>query len=253
MYEEWRKTSYSSRKKNRSMKTTNRRKILAFFCAMITILATFTAASVKAQSYMRVSAGYFPLYGDQQHVSDFVYAMSNNLVSYRTWTALNYSTINITNLFGDVNNGGGNALAFGFYYTNATPFTLRSIGYSVSSPFGTQSNGLVNQFGIDYGGRGVGIGADGTVYTSGNADTLVAQIFLIGSGIFFDIGTNSVASGVESFAPYGPIFNVSGGIYSNNGISQLTSVYVSVPEPRSYTFAILAGITVYFRFRKRRK
>jgi len=193
-------------------------------CAVAVISLTLAVGtSVKGQGYIALG----PQIPTQQFINDAAYAMSNGLTSYGLWVGIpNGSSIDITNVFGD------QAIYFGFAFTNMPPFTLSGI-MSTQMIGGTFYSSTLGSDGITYTGFGVGIGVNGAVYTSGNGNTLVTNVYGTGYSFSINVQGQTLEQAALLWSSSTPM--TVGASYTANGQTILDQVTLitPVPEPGS--------------------
>ncbi|HTK32998.1 MAG TPA: PEP-CTERM sorting domain-containing protein [Candidatus Paceibacterota bacterium] len=234
------------------MKTQTRRFSAVLSCIALVITAFMTVPSVsRGQGWIGVEMTYGSYIKTPQLIGDVVTARSNNYSSFGQFNAIaNGSTVNITNIFrsGSV----GQSVYFTLAMTNSTPFTLSQVNMTSTDPY-TSLSGSLGDFGVSYTGMGIGIGVDGTVYTSGNANTPVYAIYIIGLGRTIDITGQSVSDAQASWAAGCPFTTqTTFSLGSLTSSAQVTFVD-PVPEPSTFALAGLGGLTILLaRLRKNR-
>ena len=229
------------------MKTTSSRSLGAL-CAVAVIISTLVVGtSVKGQGYIALG----PQIPTQQFVNDAAYAMSNGLTSYGLWVGIpNGSSIDITNVF--TSGANGQVLYFGFAFTNMAPFTLGGI-MSTQTIGSIVYSGTLSNDGITYTSFGVGVGINGSVYTTGNANSLVNGVYGTGYSYAIGIDGQTIQQAALTWASSTPL--IVGASYTINGqtiLDQITLI-TPVPEPGS-TKIILCGLGgLVFMILKRQK
>ena len=155
------------------------------------------------------------------------------------WTYIpNGSSISISQVFSY--NGIGNCMNYGVAITSSTPFTMGQIQWSetgsfapISGTFGGQ--GLTYDLfgvGINYGPDGIPGTADDIRYTTGNENTLVNAVYLLGMGPTFDMGGLSFNDALHAWAVSCPLNETYA--YTVNGVSESGSItYVATPPDLS--------------------
>ncbi len=202
------------------------------------LLAVVIAAMVAiplsgfGQGQMNIVQGILPLNYTQGNVNDFVYAMENGLASYGSWNSIpNASLVQISNVF-NWSDGSGNAMFYGLSYTNSVPFTLASIGLSLSDRFGTLSN-TFGGLGASFTLEGVGINGS-TIYTSDNSTTPVTAVYVLGAGYTVDNGNSTLQQGTAAWAAVPPIYETV--TYYAGNMSQSALTIYATPEPSTIAF-----------------
>jgi hypothetical protein len=217
------------------MNATCRQFISALFCAVTVLTITFAMpAKTWGQGWISVNATIGPHVKTDQFINDTTFALMNGLPSYGLYSSIaNNSSINITNLFGTTT--GGSSLFYTISITNSTPFTLSQIGISIDDKFASFSATL-GQLGLSYTKMGVGIGTNGTIYTSGNANTPVYYVFLVGVGRGLDITGLTVSDAENQWLSDSP-FTTSGSA-SLGSLTDWKQFIIIDPIPESPALAI---------------
>jgi hypothetical protein len=250
--------------------TIQSRLLVGALCAVAVIISILAVGtSVKGQGYANMNGitiqtytGITPtsIYTNQAGVATIVNGMmSGNPTA--GWTLIPYGgTLNISQVFTTYGNN-GNILNCGVAITSTNTFTMGEIQWS-QSDIGSwgQSNigsgtfggiGLTYDLfgvGINYGPDGIPGTADDIQYWSGNANTPVNAVYLVGIGEAFDTSGQSTANALQSWSVSCPL-NVTT-TYTLDGVTASTLNTYVVPEPS--TFALLAfGATSLIWLRKK--
>jgi hypothetical protein len=158
---------------------------------MIALIITLAAnQSANGQGIVMHSyIGLGPAVRTQSFVNDVTYALRNNLSSYGSWKELpDGDPLCVTNVFYSGDSGGRIYVVLSA--TNSSPFTLAQIGYLINSPIFSFS-GTFGGDGRTYDTFGIGI-SNNVVYTSGNANTPVMAVYVVGYGSGIDISGTTV-------------------------------------------------------------
>ena len=224
--------------------------VTLFVIAMV-LAGTFVPTISQAQGYISITPIIGPATPTPQFVMDTIYAKRNNLESYGMFQAIPCgSSVSITNVLNV--NGVGQSLRYSMTITDSVPFTLSGILYTLNDKFSSYS-GKLGDYGISYSNFGEGVGVDGTIYNSGNAETPVVAIYAIGWGSGFDVSTPSFTDALKTWGPLLPDVET---IQLQNGTTKASSsiTYVEVvpvPETSTNILMITGGIMVllyrYFR------
>jgi hypothetical protein len=237
--------------------------VLCAVAVIISILAVGT--SVKGQGYANMNGitiqtynGITPtsIYTNQAGVATIVNGMmSGNPTA--GWTLIpDGSTLNISQVF-TTYGANGNIMNYGLAITSTNTFTMGEIQYNQSGTLGTVSgtfggDNLTYDFfgvGINYGPDGTPGTADDIQYWSGNANTPVNAVYLLGGAGSFDTSGQSTANALQSWSVSCPV-NVTTS-YTLDGVTASTLTTYVVPEPS--TFALLAfGATSLIWLRKKK-
>ena len=219
------------------MKTKYCRSLAVLSAIIVTVLAIPECG--EGQGVMQITQGILPINYTQQNVNDFVYAMENNLPSYGTWNvAQNINYYNISNVF--YNGSSGVSLYDTLFYSNSVPFMLASVGISV--------NNILNSFSTTFGAAGVsfnmqGVGYDASnAYWTGNLNTPVTSIYVIGAGFTVDIGNSSVAASLDSWASTCPFTDTV--TYTIDGTQLSSQTVFVVPEPTSWAMIVTGSLSL---------
>ena len=228
------------------MKTQTRRFITALFCAVSVIVACALPVKVEGQGYINTYMGLGPTTPTQGFVNDVTYALQNGLTSYGSWQSIpNNGSVNISNIF-----YGGMYCALAV--TSSIPFTLASIYSTQTSPFFSFA-GTIGDDGFTYSLFGIGIAPDGTVYTSGNANTLVDAVFIVGYRYHINIGNSTLEQALQAWQSLTP-FGYTVSYTENNLFSSGTVNFIDpVPEPSTIALSIFGGLIVLISLKKKNK
>jgi len=196
------------------------------FCMIALIIAHAANQSANGQGIVMHSyIGLGPAVRTQGFVNDVTYALRNNLSSYGSWKELpDEDSLCVTNIFYSGNNGG--RIYFALSVTNSTPFTLAQISYLMNSPISVFTNTLGND-GATYSTFGIGV-SNNIVYTTGNPNTLVMAIYLVGYSDGIDITGSTVSDAFQTWSHQTPMFETTTYYLSS---SNTTSHVVFVTSP----------------------
>lgn len=218
------------------MKTATYR-LFGALCAVAVIISTLAVGtSVKGQGYIASYAGLGPVTRNQGFVNDTVYALANGLSSYGSWTSIpDGSSNNVSSIFHSGATGG--CMYWALAVTNSVPFTLASIYSTQTSPFFSGA-GTLGDDGLTYTMFGEGISSNGTLYTSGNADTLVNAAYIVGYGFVINIsGTPTQAA--QEWSSSTP-FSVTMSYTVGGQTASVTENFITpVPEPGTLALAMI--------------
>lgn len=234
------------------MKTQTRRFIAALVCAAAVITASLFPASIQAQGVINISsqAGLGPVNPTTGFVSDVTYALLHGLNSYGSWQSVpNGSVMHVTNIFSSTTGGG--AIYHTLAVTSSVPFTLAGIYSSQWSPLFSFS-GTMGDDGATYSLLGIGIGSDGTVYTSGNANTPVNAVYLIGYGYSIDITGQTLSQALNAWGPLTPFTEHVSYTVNGSSVEGFATFVTSVPEPSTTALCALGGIGLFALIRRRK-
>ena len=107
---------------------------------------------------------------------------------------------------------------------------------------GTVYSGTIGADGITFTGFGIGIGTNGAVYTTGNANSPLSGVYVIGYGYAIGIEGQTIQQAALTYAPFTPM-NV-GAVYilpdGQTIIDQITLI-TPVPEPNSAKIFLEGG------------
>lgn len=242
------------------MKNTQSRSLVGALCAVAVIISTLAVGtSVKGQGYANMNGitiqtynGITPatIYTNQAGVATIVNGMmSGNPTA--GWTLIpNGSTLNISQVFTRNLAGGnyfGNIMNAGVAITSTNPFTMGQIQYSQSSLVTGINSGTFGGSGLTYDLFGVGInyGPDGILgtaddiqYWTGNANTPVNAVYLLGLIETFDTGGLSQGAAIQAWSTSCPVNETIS--YTLNGVTASTlTTYVVPPVPAILTISAL--------------
>jgi hypothetical protein len=166
---------------------------------------------------MKIYEGVGPYNVTAGFVSDVTHALINGLPAYQSWTSIpNGSSVNVSNIF--VSGNSGYAMYSALAVTSSVPFTLEQINFSSTAPFFDFSGPLGAYWGFTtYTLFGTGISSNGTVYTSGNGNTLVNAAYIIGPSYSYDMNGQSVTAALASAEGICPFPETD--TYSINGVN----------------------------------
>jgi hypothetical protein len=246
------------------MKTKSVSFALAFYAIVIAV-CTLVVPMADAQGTLPagttvvVKAVIAP---DQQNVAysgwlnNGFYAYVNDLQSYGSYSPLvNGSSTSMVNAFANAFHQGGN-LDFTVGASSSTTFTLAEVGYNILSSLGGADSGTLGGIGISYTGQGFGVTPNGTILSSGNANTPVNQAFFVIYGVSFNTGTETAQQAYNTWAPSMPDNESVTAIV--NGVSASASqTLLAEPVPEPSTLALLGSglipATIIMRWRKTRR
>ncbi len=227
------------------MKYTTRRFITAALLCVATIGTLVIPSSSQGQGVISISStmALGPRTTTPGFVSDVTYGLLNGLSSYGLWQPIaNGSSINVSNIFysGSV----GSAMYCTLAVTSSVPFTLAGIFSGQTSPFFAFS-GTIGDDGFTYTKFGIGIDANGNTYTSGNANTPVNAVYIVGYNYAINIAGSTMQQASADWmqiAPNGFSYAVD---YTVNGTTISRNVNFTttpVPEPSALAISILGGV-----------
>lgn len=214
--------------------------LLSLLCAGIVAIVTVVPFSGWGQgTKITTYCGITPTTITQSNLNSIINAMMAGNPSTGAWTFIpNGSTISIAQIFGT--SGTGNLINYGLKIVSSTPFTLGQIQWSMVSPYASSSGtfggqGLTyDQFGIgiNYGPDGIPGTADDIRYTTGNANTPVNVVYLLGMYDTVDIENSSVSSALNTWALSCPFTEkVTYSVNGTNASAQIT--YAATPPALS--------------------
>jgi hypothetical protein len=226
------------------MKTQTRRfsAVLSCIALVITLVSVPSSSQGQGVNSISSSVGLGPATATSGFVSDVTYALLHGMSAYGTWQSVpNGSSMNVTNIFST--SSGGFAIYHTLAVTSSVPFTLASIHSSQTSPFFNFS-GTMGADGITYTMFGIGIASDGTTYTTGNANTSVNAVYVIGYSYSIDITGSTMQQAVNTWTPLTPFSEQD--TYTVNGSSagSLVNFASPVPEPSTFTLAGIGGLAI---------
>jgi hypothetical protein len=171
----------------------------------------------------------------------------NGLDSYGMFTSIaSGGKVSIADIL--AYNGLGQSMYFTLAITNSTPFTLGDINLNFDSKFNSFS-GTLNDFNQSYSLMGIGIGADGTVYSSGNANTPVVAAYIVGVGSSINTSGQpfpDAAISWSSVCPYDTTVSYTSGSLSTSALITV----IGVPEPSTIALSALGAFGLILASRK---
>ena len=171
--------------------------------------------------------------------------------------------VNVSNIFSS--SGIGNIINYGVSIVSPRQtFTLSEIMWSSATPQSSVSGTFGDQglaydsfgIGIDYGADNIFGTADDIYYSSGNADTPVNAVYLLGMGSTIDIGDLSASDALLALAPLYPSTETVSyslrDVTASTTVNFLTSSIEATPEPSTYMMFGL-GIGALLLIRNKRQ
>ncbi len=253
------------------MKTTNRRFSSALFCVMtaVSIIVTsllVVSTKVEAQG---TTITIIPIITstsintNQSQVTSTVNSLETGDLSGLN-VIPNGSSLSVAWIFS--HNGVGYLNNWCTVITSTNTFTLGQVQYTLTDQYPSSPVSISGTFGgqgltYDLLGIGINSGPDGILgttddiyYTSGNANTPVNAVYLLGMSSSFEQGNLSTDDALHAWSISCPVTETV--TYSVNGVSNsgfLTYTATPTPEPSTATIFIgsLFGLAGYMKFRKK--
>jgi len=251
------------------MKKQPKRQIMRALCACATIAtSTITSSSLGQNTGQDITIntynGITATEITQTSLDSIVDSMITDHPSAGDWKYIqNNSSINISNIFNSY--GTGNLINYGVSIISpSATFTLSEINWNSTTPQ-SAVNGTFGELGLTYDLFGIGIyfgddhifgTADDVRYATGNSDTPVNAIYVLGMASTVDIEDLSVSDALEILSlTYPSTETVS---YTLRGVTATTTVnFVTdsiqpIPEPSSYLmFGLGIGALLMIQNRKK--